>query len=444
MKKVISILLVLIMLLGLCSCGDAKKESNDDNQASTQGSTDTINSAEDFDSKLAELVLKEKLKADISDNGLLAPAQNSDKLWGYINVKGEWVIEPNFMSASCFSDGYAMVLDQYYEYAVIDRSGNTLLTDYKKNSFSELSYFSDGYIALALDLGNVAQKYLYFNTELLSNFDAWDIPDIRRYSNYHYYGFASLFKGGKAVVMRLLNSELDTVKDNKGPETAYVIDTNGDVIASLTKGLDPDPSGFDDKENIAVKSTEQRYGLCNSEGTQLIACIYRRLIHISGNTYLACNENGFWGYVDQNGNTIIDFKYQKAYPFTEGLAAVYDGNAWGFINESGETVIDFMFDDVNGLYYDCSTTSLNKAAFVNGVAAVLRNNHWVLIDRNANPVFALNMATYSDYDKCPFAYASNGLISFAIENSSGNNYGLVNTKGEIVIENGFLSIGHFK
>ena len=39
----------------------------------------------------------------------LFPACGEQELWGYINAKGEWVIEPQFDSAGDFENGYAPV-----------------------------------------------------------------------------------------------------------------------------------------------------------------------------------------------------------------------------------------------------------------------------------------------------------------------------------------------
>ena len=36
-------------------------------------------------------------------------ARDEQELWGYINAKGEWVIEPQFESAGDFENGYAPV-----------------------------------------------------------------------------------------------------------------------------------------------------------------------------------------------------------------------------------------------------------------------------------------------------------------------------------------------
>ena len=52
-----------------------------------------------------------------------------------------------------------------------------------------------------------------------------------------------------------------------------------------------------------------------------------------------------WGYVDKTGKQVIDFKFENAEPFSEGLAAVkfhhtFGDDKWGYIDKTGKKVID--------------------------------------------------------------------------------------------------------
>lgn len=54
-------------------------------------------------------------------------------------------------------------------------------------------------------------------------------------------------------------------------------------------------------------------------------------------------KNGKWGYVNENGDTIIPFVYDAARPFSDGLAAVKKDRYFGFIDYNNKVVIDFNF-----------------------------------------------------------------------------------------------------
>ena len=85
----------------------------------------------------------------------------------------------------------------------------------------------------------------------------------------------------------------------------------------------------------------------------LLASIFIRL----GITYDGAKEGyaviqkiNFWGcgkygYVNNYGRLVIPFKYDYAYEFSEGLAAVRLKGKWGYVDKKGKEVIPFQYDD---------------------------------------------------------------------------------------------------
>lgn len=61
------------------------------------------------------------------------------------------------------------------------------------------------------------------------------------------------------------------------------------------------------------------------------------------------STNGLWGFVDRDGQVVVEPTYQKAKSFSHGLAAVYDGRYWGFINEAQRWVIPAQY--VDAMYF---------------------------------------------------------------------------------------------
>lgn len=55
-------------------------------------------------------------------------------------------------------------------------------------------------------------------------------------------------------------------------------------------------------------------------------------------------RNRKWGYVNNNGEVVVDFLYEGVSDFSEGLAAVKKNGKYGYINQKGEIIIDFQFD----------------------------------------------------------------------------------------------------
>lgn len=70
-------------------------------------------------------------------------------------------------------------------------------------------------------------------------------------------------------------------------------------------------------------------------------------INVGGNFNLNNMKitGGLWGYVSVNGQIIIKPIYEKAYLFSEGIAAVKYNGKWGFVNNKGEIVVPCEYDE---------------------------------------------------------------------------------------------------
>ncbi|MBR0482476.1 MAG: WG repeat-containing protein [Firmicutes bacterium] len=432
MKKYISILLAFAMLLCFCAC-DVSIEKKDGH---IDPETFDINEAIEYISG------QEPEKISVKDTGLLAPARDSESgQYGFINVLGEWVIEPKYAAAVAFKGDYGLILNSYSGYEYIDRNGRKVYSTYGKNQIAESNHFSDGLLNLSL-ANDALQRYVYLDINFLTAINANGLPavDWRWYANYGFFGLATPFNNGYAVVMRQKNANCHDWLD---AESAYIIDKSGAIVATLPAGLDADLSGVDENGNVIVKTNDNLYGLCGMDGKVRIEVKYRFLRHNEGKLYLACNDKGFWGYLDENGETVIPFQYQKALPFTEGLAAVFDGRYWGFIDETGALRIESVFDDVIPMKASNVDVSGNKGAFCEGRAAVKKEDYWIIIDQNEYPYICMTKEKCEGIDGCPFICISNGYISYK-QNVDGNILcGVMTLSGKRVIEPKFEYIDAF-
>ena len=147
------------------------------------------------------------------------------------------------------------------------------------------------------------------------------------------------------------------------------------------------------RENLALVQTqgrEQEYGYIDEDGEFVIAPLYKRATVFSeglawvvkqGEAPCAINKKGelkftlreaenvlcfsegmaaysikepkgsFWGFVNRNGEKIIDTHFKNAGSFSFGKAAVMNEKGkWGYIDKTGEVIIDYMFDKVKPFY----------------------------------------------------------------------------------------------
>lgn len=79
-----------------------------------------------------------------------------------------------------------------------------------------------------------------------------------------------------------------------------------------------------------------------------------------------------WGYIDKNGEMIVEPKFHHAWNFHEGLAAVAVDWARGFINEDGTYVIEPKYQ--------------YAGPFRDGKAKVMLDDVWEYIDRDGKKV----------------------------------------------------------
>lgn len=57
------------------------------------------------------------------------------------------------------------------------------------------------------------------------------------------------------------------------------------------------------------------------------------------------NVTWHYGYIDKDGNEVINFKYICAHDFSEGVASVTeDGERWGYIDKQGNWAIEPILD----------------------------------------------------------------------------------------------------
>lgn len=129
---------------------------------------------------------------------------------------------------------------------------------------------------------------------------------------------------------------------------------------------------------------------------------------------MAVQYDGKYHYCD------IDFKekfgaYDEAGAMNCGVAAVRDGSTWFVINDKGSRVGDNTFDEI--------VLDDRTVAFRNNVAFAKNNGKYILIDTKGNQI-----GTNSWDDVIAFNSDEPAAVK------SGNKWGFVNSKGELVVQ----------
>lgn len=66
--------------------------------------------------------------------------------------------------------------------------------------------------------------------------------------------------------------------------------------------------------------------------------------------WAAVKRDGKWGFIDTQGNVMIDFQFEDALSFGQHLAAVKQDDLWGYVSFRGEVVIPPQFLNARSFY----------------------------------------------------------------------------------------------
>ncbi|WP_435978561.1 WG repeat-containing protein [Psychrobacter sp. DM4] len=107
----------------------------------------------------------------------------------------------------------------------------------------------------------------------------------------------------------------------------------------------------------------------------------------SFSTLKAKQQEGKWGFVDDNDVVMITYSFDDVRPFSEGLAAVSIDNKWGFLNLGGKLVIPFNFEN-NAATASDTYQGVSAFVFKEGIAWVgtLANGQKTCIDKRGEIV----------------------------------------------------------
>lgn len=309
--------------------------------------------------------------------------------YGYIDNKGDYVIKPQFKFADSFSDGLAAVKrrDTYY-LEFIDRSGKTIIPP-----SSDISYISEGpapfyprfpfneglhrfrskgtfgFIGIT---GEVAIKPRYeWAYQFSEGLAAVEVNGKWGYINKEdHFVIEPQFEGAYDFSEGLAGIQINGKYGYIDREGKTIIEPKFDSAYNFSEGFAwvkvNDKWGlinqngvfvieprFDDwisffRDGRLIVATDNRWQVIDSNGT----------VVFENQQYHFCSESGFsdgmcviknakdkYGFIDKDGNLTIDCKYDYAYAFSEGLAAVEVNRKDGYIDKTGRFVIKPQFKD---------------------------------------------------------------------------------------------------
>ena len=235
----------------------------------------------------------------------LIPVSNDEGKWGYVDHDGKIVINFQFKSAACFSDGLARVANDDQKIGYINKEGKFVINATYKYG----TVFSEGLAAVVMEDGGP----MFINTKGEIKFKLpGDIEEVDEF-----------------------REDLAVVKNSKG--LYGFIDKDGKTKITIQFEY---AESFSD--GLALVKQKDKYGYIDKDGKLKINYQFEQAYWFANGLAVA-GTNKSLGYIDKEGNYKINPQFEAADNFNNGLAAVKSDKKFGYIDKDGKMVINPQF-----------------------------------------------------------------------------------------------------
>ena len=325
-----------------------------------------------FINKKGQLVIEGKYEEAKNFKEGLA-AVRLDKAWGFISKKGKLMIPNQYQEVNDFSDGLARVKPYGKPYAFINRKGRVILQDLQNAQNA-----SEGYIAFQTNT-----KWGYYRTDgsmlKTAQFDhAESFKD--GYARVQVDGLYGIIDTSGAYLIEPQYEKIHLPKDQrirfKTNNKWGFLDLNSNVVIApqFTNARDFNEGlavvrEYDEQYKLIDKSGKStnkktystlwyanegkwifesngKFGLIQGDEKVLIDPLYDDIIPFSNERALVLSE-GYYAYFDSQGQPITPFHFPLAWSFKEGLARVALISGIGMIDRQGQLAIKAEYADMS-------------------------------------------------------------------------------------------------
>ncbi len=396
-RKLIIVFLLITLLSGCTNKSIVNKYSSNlissDESSSILISSDSESTPSSSSSQSSSTVISSAPKAVSQDKpnhkyDMLYPICVNEK-YGFMDIKGNVIVEPQYDDAGDFSEGYARVSKEGL-YGYIDLTGeiviplkyedcgdfcNNLATVIKNdlagyiNKSDELvidymylyaSRFSENIAMVSLPEEGYATSYIDLKGNIIATFNTLHCGEvhngmIRVYASYYNLKgeevFGDWFSRNGIVehspydfseglsVYPVLKKEYWNTPDDKFNEIFYDW-SNWEYVYRNTKGQKvlstyEDAESF--SEGLAIVKKNGEYGVIDKTGKMIFK--HSGLVSNCKSGYFVYKQDDKYGFVDKTGKEVITAQYDKVVKeFTDGLAYVSKGDVGMYIDKSGKVI----------------------------------------------------------------------------------------------------------
>ncbi|WP_282925729.1 WG repeat-containing protein [Helcococcus kunzii] len=251
----------------------------------------------------------------VPSNGLVA-FREGDK-WGYMDKSLKATITSKYKYTDLFRNNRAYVTTASDEHYYIDKKGE------KRHDLMNIEGIEKA--------GVISVKGFTAKTK-----EGWNIYDL---SN-------NKMAGPFDEVSNVENSLIVATKDGK--TKIYNLDNK--------KAYDIEGEIINNEYNMPIENDRifskvgDKVNLYDSEGKLIAEGFEDAKPFITNGA--AVKKNGKWGFINFDGEVVIEYQYEDAKSLSNSHAAVKKGGKWGYINTKNEMVIPAQFEEASNMTND--------------------------------------------------------------------------------------------
>lgn len=277
--------------------------------------------------------------------------------WGYINKEGKYVINATYKDATVFQNGLAWVVTENGAPTAINKEGETQFT---LKEADKVHLFHED-LAAFCKIDSTTTKWGFVDKEgkqtinpqfhEVGNFSDGKCPVKNKDGKWGYIN-----KEGKIVI----NYQFENVQNFKNNKAVVYVDDKAGVIDQEGKYIiNPQfQYAYVDEDKYLVYQ-DDKAGWCDEDGKFTINPQFDTAERFNDSDLASIKSSDMYGYIDDEGKIMINPQFEEASEFIGDIAIVKSGDKYGLIDKEGKYIVNPQFDDIGSdIYYYLSDYSI--------------------------------------------------------------------------------------
>lgn len=338
----------------------------------------------------------------------LFPAQGENRLWGYVNLWGEWKILPLYTKTFAFRGATAKI-QQGVKYGAIDCHSKMIIAP----SYDEILDFIAG---VAWVRKNALWGLIDENGKVILEPKFERVEDVGRFSDYTWVREGEKWGVYDKFQLKWVYPPRFRVKKILSREYALVKENGMYGVVNCADSIPLYPTVFENVAKIApyklIVKKNDKWGMIKDNGEEVLPVEFDT-ISVLSKTKFKVSKSGKVAIVDFRGRMLTSSYYDQLGKYSNQRIWYLDNGLYGYLNSAGKEVIKARY--------------ANVSSFIEGRALVKLNQKYQLINMQGETAFQNGLIE---------ALPANGYYAF----SKNGYWGVVSSSGRLISEAQFSQL----